>query len=128
MRKSRNGPEAHYFARLGAGEFNIQRCCGCGRHVFHPRTVCPHCAGTSFDWVAPGGGGTVHSTTVVRRKPEAGGDYNVCLVDLDEGVRMMSTVSGVAPGEVRIGMRVRASVEQAAAGNRVVFEPLEGER
>ena len=128
MREIRTGPEAYYVARLGAGEFVIQRCRGCGRHVFHPRTVCPHCAGTSFDWVAPGGGGTVHAATTVRRKAEAGGDYNVCLVDLDEGVRMMSTVSGIAPADVRIGMRVRARVETAATGNRVVFAPLEDER
>jgi hypothetical protein len=46
----------------------------------------------------------------VRRKPADGGDYNVCLVDLAEGPRMLSRVAGVAPEEVRIGMAVKARI------------------
>ena len=38
----------------------------------------------------------------MRRKPEAGGDYDVSLIELDEGVRMLSRVEGVPPTEVKI--------------------------
>jgi DUF35 OB-fold domain, acyl-CoA-associated len=65
-----------------------------------------------LNWIEPSGQGTVYSTTVVRRKPEAGGDYNVALIDLAEGVRLMSRVDDVAPDQVRIGMPVRAQVIQ----------------
>ncbi len=74
--------------------------------------VCPHCGGDRLDWVAPSGRGTVYSTTVVRRKPADGGDYNICLVDLAEGPRMMSRVSGLAPEQVKIGMPVSARVAE----------------
>ena len=47
---------------------------------------------------------------IVGRKPDAGGNYHVCLVDLDEGVRVFSRVEGVAPEAVTIGLRVRARV------------------
>ena len=60
----------------------------------------------------PSGGGTVYSTTVVRRKSADGGDYNVCLVDLAEGPRMMSRVVNVPPAEVKIGMAVRARITE----------------
>ncbi|MOA67005.1 hypothetical protein D3C78_1939760 [compost metagenome] len=50
------------------------------------------------------------------------------LVDLDEGVRMMSRVEGIAPASVRIGMRVQARVAQGKEGEAalVVFDPVEG--
>ena len=69
----------------------------------------------------PKGTGTVYSTTTVRRKPEVGGDYDVSLIDLDEGVRMMSRVEGLAPTEVKIGMRVRAKVIDNKGAGLVVF-------
>ena len=49
------------------------------------------------------GRGIVHSTTVARRRPEKGGDYNICLVTLEEGPRLMSRVIEIAPEEVKIG-------------------------
>jgi len=117
-----SGAEAHYRAALNEGRFLIQRCGACGKHVFFPRSICPHCWNERLDWVEPKGTGTVYSTTTVRRKPEAGGDYDVSLIDLDEGVRMMSRVEGVPPAEVKIGMRVRAKVINDNGAGLVVFE------
>lgn len=120
------GPDATYFAHLGRGDWRIQKCAGCGRHVFQPRVMCPHCGGDRFDWVAPSGAGTVYSTTVIRRRPDRGGDYNVCLVDLAEGVRMMSRVEGIAPETVGVGMAVTARLSEQDGAPLVVFDPAEG--
>jgi uncharacterized OB-fold protein len=117
-----SGAEARYQASLNAGNFLIQRCDSCAKHVFYPREVCPHCGGISLSWIAPKGSGTVYSTTTVRRKPDAGGDLNVSLVDLDEGVRMMSRIDGIPPAEVKIGMRVMAKVIDNNGSGLVVFE------
>jgi len=105
-----SGPEKQYLDKLAAGRFEIQRCAGCSKHVFYPRVLCPHCGGERLDWVAPSGRGTVYSTTIVRRKPADGGDYNVCLVDLAEGPRMMSRVVTIPPEQVKIGMTVAARI------------------
>jgi uncharacterized protein len=50
--------------------------------------------------------GVVYATTVVHRRDEE--PYNVCLVDLEEGGRVMGRVDGVAPQDVQIGQRVQA--------------------
>jgi uncharacterized OB-fold protein len=107
-----SGPEKQYLDKLAAGRFEIQRCGACARHVFYPRVLCPHCGSDQLAWIAPSGRGTVYSTTVVRRKPADGGDTNIALVDLEEGVRMLTRVAGLAPDAVRIGMPVRARVAE----------------
>lgn len=121
-----SGPEARYQATLAEGRFEIQRCGHCGAAQFYPRVVCTRCGSTELGWFAPSGRGTVYSTTVVRRKAADGGDYNVALVDLAEGPRMMSQVVDVAPAAVRIGMPVTARVE-AGEVPRVVFSPMGGD-
>jgi uncharacterized OB-fold protein len=84
-----------------------------------------HCGAQNLAWAEPSGAGTVYSFSIVRRKPEAGGDYNVALVDLQEGVRMMSRIDGVTPEGLRIGMPVRARVLRGEGQPLVVFVPAE---
>ena len=115
----------HYQAQLDAGSFVIQRCSACRQGVFYPPEICPHCGGTQLDWEAPSGLGTVHAVTTVRRKPDAGGDLNVSLIELDEGVRLMSRVESLAPDQVRIGLRVRSRVAQTGGRGLVVFDPVQ---
>ena len=117
------GPERTFFDGLRAGRFNIQQCLGCRRHVFYPRALCPGCGSRELEWVKASGGATVHSTTVVRRKSEAGGDYNIALVDLAEGPRMMSRVEGIPPDQVRIGLRVEARIRAEGESNIIIFVP-----
>jgi len=119
------GVQAVHQAALDAGRFLIQRCGGCGRHVYFPRELCPHCGANELGWVQPDGCGTVYAVTTVRRKAQDGGDLNVSLVDLDEGVRLMSRIEGVAPEQVAIGQRVRARVAVTEGRGLVVFD-LEG--
>ncbi|WP_213772245.1 Zn-ribbon domain-containing OB-fold protein [Bradyrhizobium sp. dw_78] len=119
------GPEAAYQAALDQGRFFIQQCADCRRAVFYPRTICPHCSGRILKWIEPSGRGTVYSVTTVRRKPEHGGDYNVSLIDLSEGVRMMSSVRGISPHEVQIGMSVRAEIVTNNGSGLVVFKPAD---
>ena len=115
------GPEQSYKNKLAQGRFEIQKCAGCGKHVFYPRVICPHCGADKLGWVAASGAGVVYSTTVVRRKPDAGGDYNVALVDLAEGPRMMSRVAGVEPTAVKIGMKVKARIAKDGEAPVVEF-------
>jgi len=117
------GPDAAFAQFIAAGEFRIQRCGACGRHVFYPRVACSHCGSVELRWVAASGRGVVHAVSVVQRREDKGGPYNVVLVDLDEGPRMMSRVDGVAHDAVRIGLPVRARVGTGANGEPcVVFD------
>ncbi|WP_427184098.1 Zn-ribbon domain-containing OB-fold protein [Bordetella bronchialis] len=122
------GPEQTYFRYLADGEWRLPHCRACGKAQFYPRVACLACGGQDFDWVAPSGLGTIYSTTVMRRPAQAGGDRNLCLVDLDEGVRMMSRVEDVDPALPRIGDRVRAHIRREGEQNLVVFTLTEQAR
>lgn len=115
------GVEQTYFHALAQGMWRVPRCGVCGLAVFYPRQICPHCGGAQFDWFEPSGRGVIYSTTTVHRSPEAGGDYNVCVVDLEEGFRMMSRVEDAPATRPRIGDAVRAVVRAHGDANRVVF-------
>jgi hypothetical protein len=118
---SQAGPEKYFHEQLSKGLFQIQRCSDCEKAVFYPRMICPHCGSADLGWFQPSGLGTVYSTTVVRRKAEHGGDYNVALIDLHEGVRMMSLIEGIRPDQVSIGMTVKAAIVDTNDGKLVVF-------
>jgi len=115
-------PEKEYLEHLAQGRFMIQRSRSTGGHVFYPRVAEPGTGATDLEWVAASGRGTVYSTTVIRQKPPAP-NYNLALVDLAEGPRMMSRIEGIAPEEVKIGMPVRAKVVRENGQPLVVFEP-----
>jgi hypothetical protein len=98
---------------IAAGELRIQRCSGCGAAVFYPRAVCPHCFDGELTWIRAAGTGTIYSYTVAHRafgEFAAQAPFTVALVDLDEGVRMMTRIVDARPGEVRIGARVRLEI------------------
>ena len=120
------GPDQIFQRALAEQEILLPKCDDCGAFHFFPRVLCPHCHGTAISWQRASGKGRVHTTTVVRRKLERGGDYNVCMVELEEGVRMMSRVEGIAPGEVVIDMPVTAFVGEAEGVPAVLFKPSEG--
>ena len=114
-------PLLHFQQALAKGLFLIQQCKECGRHVFYPRAVCPHCGEPELKWVEATGRGVVHSTSVVHQKPEAGGDYNVSVIELDEGPRLMSRVMDVDPDKVKVGMIVSAHIGLIDGHDTVVF-------
>ena len=80
----------------------VQWCTSCDRGVFYPRVFCPHCAAgaDALEWRTASGRATVYAA-VVEHRPEAAGanfsggePYCVALVDLEEGVRMLTNVVG----------------------------------
>jgi uncharacterized OB-fold protein len=120
-------PDADFQRFLAEGRFMIQRSRSSGQYVFYPRTIAPRTGARDLEWVEVSGLGTVYSTTVIRKKPPEP-SYNVALIDLEEGPRMMSRVEGVAPDDVRIGMVVRAKIVSEEGEPVIVFEPTEGNR
>ena len=115
-------PEKEYFEHLAEGRFMIQGSRSTGGHVFYPRVAEPGTGATDLEWVPASGRGTVYSTTVIRQKPPTP-NYNVALIDLAEGPRMMCRVDGIAPEQVKIGMPVKAKIVRENDQPLVVFEP-----
>ena len=92
---------------------HFQRCSGCEAAIHPPRVLCPACGGRELEWEVSRGDGEIYSSSDVHTRE---GAYNVVLVDLDEGYRVMSTVAVGA----RIGTRVRGRVDD---DGRLVFDP-----
>lgn len=118
-------PAEVYRRYLEAGELGFQRCGDCGAPVFYPRVLCPVCGGASLGWETSTGRGTVYATTAVHRRDAE--PYNVSLIDLDEGFRMMSRVAGMPAEEVEIGARVRLRVSREEESPVPVFVPAVSE-
>jgi len=110
------GPEEQFWAYLREGRLMIQRSRSSGEYVFYPRLIAPRTGRDDLEFVEVSGLGTVYATTTIRRAPKRGMQHNVCVVDLDEGVRMLGRVVGVDPETVKIGMRVRAAIEHVDFG------------
>mgnify|MGYP002661412677 CR=1 FL=1 len=117
-------PLEQYRAFLARGELAYQ-VDEAGRALFYPRVVAPAGYQGELRWATSRGLGTVYATTFVSPKGEAA--YNVALVDMDEGFRLMSRVASMAPDQVRIGMRVKVRVHPAEGdeGPYPVFDPAE---
>ncbi len=115
------GPEAQYRAYLAEGRFRIQRSRSSGQHVFYPRVAAPVSGATDLEWVDASGFGTVYSITVNRSKE---GSYNIALVQLDEGPRLMSRIEGpgLIEGTAAIGTRVKARIASIGETLAVVFD------
>jgi len=122
------GPIDQYLKYLAAGQFKLQRSRSSGKYYYYPRAFTLGMSSRDVEWVDVSGLGRVYSSTIVRRSAKHGGDFNIALVELDEGPRMLTRVLGISPDEVEIGMRVRARIEPpswepAASHPLVVFYP-----
>jgi uncharacterized OB-fold protein len=88
-------PAEVYRRYLESGKLGFQRCTDCGAAIFYPRVLCPACGSVTLEWQTSGGRGTVYATTAVYRRDAE--PYNVALVDLDEGFRMMTASRACQP-------------------------------
>jgi uncharacterized OB-fold protein len=72
----------------------IQRCDGCGVLRHPPRPMCPHCRSLAWTAVESAGRGVVVSAVQPRHPqfPWFEDGYVVALVELDEGVRLVTNL------------------------------------
>ncbi|MEV3989595.1 bifunctional MaoC family dehydratase N-terminal/OB-fold nucleic acid binding domain-containing protein [Streptomyces sp. NPDC049837] len=104
-----NRDNAGFWDGVAAHELLIQRCTGCGTLRFPWLPGCNACGSGAWDTVAASGEGTVYSYVVMHHPPFPAFDppYAVGLIELAEGVRVISNITGVPYDKVRIGMPVR---------------------
>jgi uncharacterized protein len=115
-----SGAAQHWNEALAQGKLLLQRPFSGGDAIFPPREFVPG-NGEALEWIEASGLGIVYSVTWVQRKPPEP-PYNVALIDLAEGARMMARVEGVTPESLFIGMAVKARIAESLI---VVFDPLE---
>lgn len=114
------GHAGEFYGFCKEGELRFQRCASCHswRHV--PRELCAECGSWDWTWERSSGKGEVYTWTVVGRALHPAFaescPYAPTVIELDEGVRLLSEVVDVDPEALEIGMRVE-----------IVFEHVTGE-
>lgn len=102
---------APFWDGLKDGRVMLQQCDSCQQWVFYPRRHCSHCWSHQLTWKEVSGGGSLYTYTVARvpTLPEfAGAELQIlAVVELDEGVRMNTTLVGLDPEQIKVGMRVK---------------------
>jgi uncharacterized OB-fold protein len=121
-------PQNEHFWKGGAqGELRILRCRSCRAWIHPPQPRCPACLGKDLAPEVTSGRATVATYTVNHQAwlPGASEPYAIAIVELEDDprVRLTTNVVGCAPGEVRIGMPVRAVFEQHEDVWIPLFEP-----
>jgi len=108
---------APFWEAAKRGELKVQKCRDCGKPFFYPRIACPHCFSEDLEWVRVSGRGKIYSFSVVLNyAPSAfAGDvpYVVAIVELEEGLRMLTNIVTDKPESLRCEMPVE-----------VIFEPV----
>lgn len=105
-------PEAQpYWDGLKAHQMKVQRCDDCGRWFFPPRTMCPGCLSENLTWTPVSGRGKIWAAVTYHLASAQGFGqedlpYNVSIVELEEGPRLLSNVIDCPPDEVKIGLPV----------------------
>jgi hypothetical protein len=107
-------PLAYYRQQLQQGVLAYQYDAESGQAVFYPRVIGPGTGNADLEWRHSIGHGCVYAVTVLQPRGEA--PYNVVLVDMDDGFRLMSRVEDMPAEAVRIGMRVQMRVHNPADG------------
>jgi uncharacterized OB-fold protein len=104
------GLAGEFYGFCKEGELRFQRCAGCRawRHV--PREMCATCGSWDWEWTTSSGRGRVFTWTVVGRALhpdfEDACPYAAVVVELEEGVRLLSHVVDCPPEELEIDMPV----------------------
>ena len=117
---------AFFWEGAARGELLGEACAGCGALRHPPRPMCPRCHGVERKHVRLSGRGVVYSWILPRHPAPVGFAESpiVALVELEEGIRIVSNVVGAAPGEVRQGLPVEVRFEPTRGGKAVpVFRP-----
>lgn len=111
---------APFWEAAARHELVVQRCAACGSFRHPPRPMCPRCLSMEHEWAPASGRGRVWSWVIAHPPvlPAFAGrvPYNVAVIELDEGVRVVGNLLGVAPGEIRDGMAVEVAFEDVEEG------------
>lgn len=107
-----------------------QQCGSCAALRHPPRPMCPRCNSLDIDIVELSGRGAVYSFSFVHYPQSPAFDYPVfaALVDLEEGVRLVTNLVDVDKDAVRFGMPVEVVWAPAHEGYHVpLFRPRDAQ-
>ena len=106
---------APYWDSAKAHALELQCCDNCGRFRYPVAPFCPNCLSEEVSWKPVSGKATVYSFIIVHQRydPSFADDlpYNVAVVELEEGPRLVTNIVGIANDQIRVGMPLSVRYE-----------------
>lgn len=108
-----NFDDRDYWAACADKRLQFQTCGECGQARHPPTPVCAHCHSFKVRWQQTAGRAEVYSHTTIHHASheavQANLPYVVAVVTFPDvpGVRLVTNITHIDPGQVRIGMAVR---------------------
>lgn len=101
-----NLDNAFWFEAAGEHRLVVQRCLSCTTLRHPPGPCCPQCQSFDWDTVEASGRGSLYSYVVAHHPRHPAFDYPllIAVVELEEGTRLITNLTGVTPDDLRIGM------------------------
>ena len=124
-----NEDNEFFWSGIDAGELRIQRCEDCETLLHPPSPRCPPCGSWRRHWIVASGLASVYSHVTVQKPlvPPFDAPYDVAVVELAEGTRLVTQIVDVHPDEVHIGMDVQLLITEVEPGlNLPLFRPIAG--
>jgi uncharacterized OB-fold protein len=118
---------ASFWDAADEGRLVAQRCAVCGRLRHPPRPMCPECRSLEVELATLSGRGVVYSYALLHHPQHPSFEYPVlaALIDLDEGIRVVSNLVGIEPDDIRIGLSVQVEFVATDGDHQVpVFRPV----
>ncbi|MEC9340885.1 MAG: Zn-ribbon domain-containing OB-fold protein [Pseudomonadota bacterium] len=117
-----------FFEAMADGKVMVQRCADCGTWLAPGAFVCDNCASENLTWDQASGTGEVYSYVVYHRAFDPAFEslvpYNVCLIEMDEGPRLLGNTVGIENDQIQIGMKVKAVFNPVGDGLPMLqFQP-----
>lgn len=99
-----------YFSGLSNRKLLVPYCKSCGKPHFYPRHACPACWGEEYEWKEASGKAKVVTHTRVLANPPSAFEhllpFEIAIVELDEGVSMLTNIINDDNSKVAVGDRV----------------------
>lgn len=111
-----NLDDQFFWDGVAAGRLLVQRCGSCGVLRHPPQPMCAVCGSLERDTQEASGRGTVFAWLISAPGPSGGDERFVALVELEEGIRLVSNLVGVERQSVTIGMPVRVEFVEVDDG------------
>ncbi|MFN3236543.1 MAG: Zn-ribbon domain-containing OB-fold protein [Pseudomonadales bacterium] len=116
-----------FWAGTKEKEFRYQQCKDTGEVIFYPRRHSTASTNNNLEWKVASGNATLYSYSVVRQSYHPFFrnlvPYVVAWIDLEEGPRILSNVTDVAPEDVEIGMKLQLHWEEHEELSIPLFKP-----
>lgn len=126
------GWQQPFWDSLKDHDVKVQQCDGCGAFRYAPKEICSKCHSSDHTWAAISGRGTIYTYTTVYRAPtpayQEDAPYVIVHVTMEEGFRMVGTLTGMEPGAITVDQPVRVAYRDVTPEWTILeFEPAQGD-